>query len=84
MPTPDLDSGSDSSLDDELNRLCERYGLDAVGKALVQQHGRTAAIAACLGQLQAQAVTCSTSSDGLVPGTPANTTSAVQLTFEIA
>ena len=41
---------STAELDKQLQILCDRYGLSAVGNALVRQHGRTAAIAACLGQ----------------------------------
>jgi hypothetical protein len=37
------------ALEATLQTLVEQYGLAAVGNALVQQHGRTAAIAAMLG-----------------------------------
>jgi hypothetical protein len=47
QPTETLD------LETTLQALIAQHGLSAVGNALVQQHGRTAAIAACLGQSQA-------------------------------
>jgi len=49
--TTTTDSQSPATLDLEstLQALVGQHGLDAVGNALVQQHGRTAAIAAVLG-----------------------------------
>ncbi|MEM6434546.1 MAG: hypothetical protein AAF773_11940 [Cyanobacteria bacterium P01_D01_bin.115] len=44
QPTKTLD------LEATLQTLVHQHGLSAVGNALVQQHGRTKAIAACLGQ----------------------------------
>ena len=58
-------------LEATLQALVDQHGLGAVGNALAQQHGRTAAIAACLGQLPA--ATCSTSSGESAPITPAST-----------
>ncbi|MDB9527865.1 hypothetical protein PN498_17855 [Oscillatoria sp. CS-180] len=40
-----------TELDQELQALCDRYGIGAVGNALARKYGRTQAIAAYLGQL---------------------------------
>ena len=47
--TPDPQTTKTLDLEATLQALCEQHGLAAVGNALVQQHGRTAAIAAVLG-----------------------------------
>jgi hypothetical protein len=47
--TPEPQTTETLDLETTLQALCEQHGLAAVGNALVQQHGRTAAIAAMLG-----------------------------------
>ncbi|NEQ48443.1 MAG: hypothetical protein F6K00_34900 [Leptolyngbya sp. SIOISBB] len=62
MTTPLTQPQSTETLDLEatLQTLIEQHGLSTVGNALVQKHGRTAAIAA---MLYPQAAIASTSSD---------------------
>lgn len=59
--TPEPQTTQTLDLEATLQILVEQHGLGAVGNALAQQHGRTAAIAAML--YPSQAVTSSTSSE---------------------
>ncbi|MDB9529613.1 hypothetical protein PN498_26720 [Oscillatoria sp. CS-180] len=81
MTTTTLNPQSTATLDLEatLNTLVDQHGLGAVGNALVEKHGRTAAIAAML--YPDRAAICSTSSDPSVQGIPASTISAAPPTF---
>lgn len=69
--TIEVQSTETLNLETTLQTLCEQHGLSALGKSLVQQHCRTASIAACLGQLP-DAI-CSTSSGESAPITPVST-----------
>lgn len=78
--TPEPQSTETLDLETTLKALVEQHGLGAVGNALVQQHGRTQAIAAML--YPSQAATCSTSSNPSAQTIPASITSAVQSTSQ--
>ena len=77
--TPNPQSAATLDLEPTLQALVNQHGLGAVGNALVQQHGRTQAIAAML--YPSQAAISSISSNPSAQTIPASITSAALETF---